>query len=155
MAKTIIKLFGQEYELVRNKGVQHNCDLCALKWYCWDNGCSDPPCQDFTRNPEYFFVEAGKENEAKEAFLKKNLREKARTAYFSQNRREVYGFDIYAEGFKDGFRQALSDIKAIMQQQPNNLERIEYVINFINDYGYQRCEQTEEAAGDADCTADN
>lgn len=155
MAKMKITLHKKDYELVRNPGVKHNCDLCALKWYCWEEGCCDPPCLDFTQDPEYYFVEVGKENEAKEAFLKKNLREKARTAYFSQNRREAYGFDIYAEGFRDGFRQALTDIKAIMQQQPNNLERIEYVINFINDYGYQRSEQTEESAGDADCPADN
>lgn len=155
MAKTIIKLFGQDYELVRNKGVKHNCDVCALKWYCWDNGCSDPPCLDFTRNPEYFFVEAGKEKEVKSNIMKKKIREMARSAYFSSDRKEVYGFDIYADGYTDGFRKALDDIRTIMDQQPNNLERIEYVINFINDYGYQRCEQKEEAAGDADCPADN
>lgn len=154
MAKTIIKLFNQEYELVRNKGVQHNCDLCALKWYCWDNGCSDPPCQDFTRNPEYFFIEHGKEKEIKTTILKKKNREKARKAYFSSDRKEIRGFDIYAEGFRDGFRNALDEIRECLAK-PNNKERLECITNLIKSYGYQRCEQTEEAAGESDCPADN
>lgn len=135
MAKTIIKLFNQEYELVRNKGVQHNCDLCALKWYCWDNGCSDPPCQDFTRNPEYFFIEHGKEKEIKTTILKKKNREKARKAYFSSDRKEIRGFDIYTEGYYDGYHQALDDIRFIMNSKPNNLEKIQNINEYLNEYG--------------------
>lgn len=140
MAKTIIKLFNQEYELVRNKGVQHNCDLCALKWYCWDNGCSDPPCQDFTRNPEYFFIEHGKEKEIKTTILKKKNREKARKAYFSSDRKEIRGFDIYAEGYYDGYHQALDDIRFIMNSKPNNLEKIQNINEYLNEYGNEGSE---------------
>jgi hypothetical protein len=129
LMKTVITISGQEYELVHEKGVKNCCTVCALKWYCWDRGGYASPCMDFsTTDPDYYFV---KVNQKK----MKNVKETARNRYFDEVRRDRGSLDNYVDGFNDGFKDAIREVKAILDCQPNNLQKLECITKLIENYG--------------------
>ena len=56
---------------------------------------------------------------------------KARASYFAKERTKAIGASIYTTGYKDGYLQALEDVREAIQSQPNNKARIMGVINLI------------------------
>ena len=133
--KTVITISGQKYELVHEKGVKNCCTVCALKWYCWDRGGYASPCMDFsTTDPDYYFVKVNQLNE-QNAKKMKNVKETARNRYFDEVRRDRGNLDNYVDGFNDGFKDAISEVKAILDGQPNNLQKLECITKLIENYG--------------------
>ena len=131
LMKTVITISGQEYELVHEKGVKNCCTVCALKWYCWDRGGYASPCMDFsTTDPDYYFVKVNQLNE-QNAKKMKNVKETARNRYFDEVRRDRGSLDNYVDGFND----ALREVKAILDGQPNNLQKLESLTKLIENYG--------------------
>ena len=125
--KTVITISGQEYELVHEKGVKNCCTVCALKWYCWDRGGYASPCMDFsTTDPDYYFVKVNQVNE-QNAKKVEELKETARSRYFDEVRRDRGSLDNYVDGFNDGYKDAIREVKAILDGQPNNLQKLECI----------------------------
>ena len=133
--KTVITISGQEYELVHEKGVKNCCTVCALKWYCWDRGGYASPCMDFsTTDPDYYFVKVNQLNE-QNAKKVEELKETARSRYFEQVWNKKGNIDNYLAGFMDGFMDAIKEVKDILHEQPNNLQKLECITKLIEKYG--------------------
>ena len=58
---------------------------------------------------------------------------KARSAYFASEARKAIGISIYTNGYKEGFVEALSEVKNCMGM-PNNKERLDAILKLIDDY---------------------
>lgn len=133
--RTVITISGQEYELVHEKGVKNCCTVCALKWYCWDRGGYASPCMDFsTTDPDYYFVKVNQLNE-QNAKKMKNVKETARCRYFEHVWNKKGNIDNYLAGFMDGFMDAIKEVKDILREQPNNLQKLECITKLIEKYG--------------------
>lgn len=80
------------------------------------------------------------------------VEQKARQAYFAHDFERARRWNIYMDGYKDGYRKALAEVARCLTK-PNNLERIESINNLIEQYGNEGCEQKKEEAGDGHCPA--
>ena len=65
----------------------------------------------------------------------KNVKETARNRYFDEVRRDRGNLDNYVDGFNDGFKDAIREVKAILDGQPNNLQKLECITKLIENYG--------------------
>ena len=59
---------------------------------------------------------------------------KIKQAYFSMELKKSLEASNFAEGYKEGFAEALNEIKSILNGKPNNKERLISIQEFLNDF---------------------